>query len=165
MKGTLADSDAIAGTVAGAEAVIDALAPQSNTRDEMEAVVAATATIVEAMRRHGARRIVLLSGAAVTAPGEHKRPFDAVATRAVRLLARWIVETRQRELDLVRSGALEWIAVRPARVADGPLTRRYHTGDITIGPRSWISRADLGHFLASQLTDDRYLGSAPFISY
>lgn len=165
IEGSLDDRAAVAAAISGADGVIDAIGPQANTRTEMERVVDSTRGILDAMRRVGARRIVLLSGAAVSIPGERKRAADAIASRVVRLFARWIVETRQREVELVRQSGLEWIALRPARVEDGPLTRSYRLGDIPIGPRSRISRADLGHALVAQLSDDTHLNSAPFISY
>lgn len=165
VEGSLDDGEAIASTVAGCHAVVNALSPQSNSRAEMEEVVGATRHILQAAEQAGARRIVMLSGAAVSVPGERKNTADAIASRVVRVFARWVVETRQRELDLLRASALEWVAVRPARVDDGPLTRRYRAGRIAVGPGSRISRADLGHFMVEQLTDGTHVTSAPFISY
>lgn len=165
VEGDAGSAAQVAEAIAGTEAVISALGPSSNRPAEVEIALAAVASILAAMKQHSVGRLIALSGAAVEVPGERKSPGDAIASAVVRLLARHVVAAKQREFELIQASEVDWVVVRPPRVTDGPLTGRYRTGRIRLGPRSAISRADLADFMVRQLTDDTYLGQAPFIGY
>lgn len=165
VTGDIGDPSAVETAVAGAGAVISALGPKHNTAAEAQRVVEGMRNVLAAMERHGVRRLVNLSGGAIRVPGEWKRPAGAIASAVVRLLARHVVAAKQREFELIRRSGLDWVAVRPPRVTDGPLTGRYRTGDVALGPRSRISNRDVADFMLRQLTDDSYLRQAPFVSY
>ena len=165
VEGEVTDRARVGATVAGADAVIDALGPATNSPDEVVLLEAATRNILDAMRAHGVRRLVCLSGAAVTVTGERKAPFDRLASALVRRITPHVVAAKQREYDLVSPTDLDWVVVRPPLVIDGPRTGRYRAGRIRIGPGSRISRADVADFIVRQLEDDTYLCQAPFVSY
>ena len=165
VTGDVGDPSAVEAAVDGADAVISAIGPKHNTAAEADRVVDGMRNVLAAMERHGVRRLVNLSGGAIRVPGERKPPADAVASAVVRLLARHVVAAKQREFDLIRRSAVDWVAVRPPRVIDGPLTGSYRAGDVALGPRSRISNRDVADFLLRQLTDDTYVRQAPFVSY
>jgi len=114
---------------------------------------------IEAMKRHGVRRIVNLSGAGITSSGEPKPLLDRLTTLVVRNVARYVVAAKQAEYDELRKSDLEWIAVRPALVTDGPATDRYVAGPGELRPGSRISRADVGHLMVSQAERPTHVGS------
>ena len=65
------------------------------------------------------------------------------------------------ETELAASG-LDWYALRPVKLTDGPLTGHVQVSDrATIKP---ISRADVAHFVLAQLTDTTYLKKVAVIS-
>lgn len=165
VEGDAGTAATVADVVAGTDAVVSALGPSTNAPAEVGIAVAAITNILDAMHQHGVRRVVALSGAAVEVPGERKAFPDAVASAVVRLFARHVVAAKQREFGLIHASDLDWVAVRPPRVTDGPPTGRYRTGELKLGPRSAISRADLAHFMLRSVTDDTHLRRAPFISY
>jgi putative NADH-flavin reductase len=91
--------------------------------------------------------------------------MDRIASFFVGKAVRHVVQAKQLELEIIVASNLNWIAPRPPRVVDGPLTGVYRVGNHSVGPRSRISAADLADFMVKSLTDDEHLKTAPFISY
>ena len=83
VTGMLDDADAVDRAIAGADAVISAIGPDGNTPDQLERLRTGMRQTTAAIQRHGVRRMVNLSGAGITAPGEGKPLFDESATRIV----------------------------------------------------------------------------------
>jgi putative NADH-flavin reductase len=113
---------------------------------------------IAAMERHGVRRIINLSGAGITAPQERKPFLDRVATRIVRIATRHVVAAKQAEYDELARSDLEWVAVRPALVTDGPRTGRYAAGPDELRPGARISRADIAHLMLSEAERPSHVG-------
>ena len=64
----------------------------------------------------------------------------------------------QAEYDTLAASDLEWVAVRPALVTDGPLTARYVAGPDALRPGARISRADIAHLMVAQAVQLTHLG-------
>lgn len=158
VTGTVHDGDATDRAVASAEVVISAIGPDANAPDQVEKLRSGMRRTIEAMHRHRVRRIVNLSGAGITAPGEAKPVFDRVATRIVRLFSRHVVAAKQAEYDELAKTDLEWVAVRPALVTDGPRTGRYAAGPNELRPGARISRADVAHLMLAQAREPTHVG-------
>lgn len=74
---------------------------------------------------------------------------------------------KARQERFIRSSSLEWVIVRPGALTNGPKRGVYRQGP-AIGHWLWtvrISRADVADFMLNQLSDDRYLRSAPGVSW
>lgn len=162
IQGDARDGTALGQAVQGAEVVLSALGPHSNREGGL--LAAAVPAALEAMRKTGARRYLAVSGAGATVPGERKALVDRVAAAAMKVVARPIVEDKEAEIAALQGSAIEWVLVRPPRLTEGPVSGRYRVGlDVALGPRAVISRADVAHFLLSQLEDATWVGKAPFI--
>jgi hypothetical protein len=118
-------------------------------------------TLTAAMLDVGVLRLVALSGAGVDVPGDRKPTVDRVVSRFVRIAARHVVDAKQREYAVFSTTALEWTALRPAIVGDGP-ARGYHLST-TLRPGARTTRADVGQALVDQLADRSFIGAAPFV--
>ncbi len=165
VPGSVSEPDAVRDAVSGAEAVISALGPDGNTADQVVALRDGMRTVIEAMRDTGVRRIVNLSGAAVDVPGDHKPTIDRFASRIVRLVSGHVVAAKQAEFDELLASGLEWVAVRPPLVTDGPHTRRYGAGLDVLHPGARISRADIADFMLAQAAEPTFAQAAPFVCY
>lgn len=65
----------------------------------------------------------------------------------------------------LRSGP-DWTLVRATRLVNTPVTGRYRVApDYPPRGGSKISRADVAHFMATALTEDAWLRSAPSLAY
>ena len=156
--GTIADEQALAAAIGGSDAVISAIGPQSNNPDEVETLRDGMRRTIGAMRETGVRRIVNLSGAGITAPGDRKPLVDRLMSGVVRLFARHVVAAKQAEYDTLAASDVEWIAVRPALVNDGPLTGDYLAGPNELRPGARVSRADVAHLLLSEAIAPTHVG-------
>ena len=156
--GTVQESDAIERAIDGADAVVSAIGPDGNTRDQVERLRAGMERTIAAMQRHGVRRIVNLSGAGISAPREEKPRFDRIATRIVRLFSRHVVAAKQAEYDELARSELEWVAIRPALVTDGPLTGHYAAGPKELRPGARISRHDIAHLMLGEAERPTHAG-------
>ncbi len=163
--GLVSEPAAVRDAVAGADAVISALGPDGNTADQVVALRDGMRTVIEAMREQGVRRMINLSGAAIDAPGDHKPMIDRVASRIVRLVSGHVVAAKQAEFDELLASGLEWVAVRPPLVTDGPPIGRYRAGLDVLHPGARIARVDIADFMLAQALDPTFAQSAPFICY
>jgi putative NADH-flavin reductase len=160
--GELTDGDAVARTVSGVEGVIWAVGPTSNRPDQPDLFETAARLLVETMERLGVRRLVALSGAAVTHGDERKPRAGRSASALVRVLVRHVVEAKRREYGLFAGSHLEWTLVRPPRVIEGPVTGRSVKGNKLQGRT--VTVGDLAQFMAAAVHSGEFVRAAPYIS-
>lgn len=160
--GEITDAHAVEQAVAGSDGVIWAVGPTSNTPDQPALFETASQVLVDAMHRAGARRLVALSGAAVTIAGERKPLKHRLISRFVGLAVRHVVEAKRREYEVFARSGLDVILVRPPRVIDGSPTGARSVDQRPTGAR--VTSGDLAEFMVEQLNDDTYVGRAPYIS-
>ena len=159
--GDVLDSGAVADAVQGHDAVLIALG--AGRKGTVRAV--GTKHIVEAMARHGVRRLVCQSTLGV---GDSRAALNFFWKRIMfGLLLREAYADHEAQEALVRQSGLDWIIVRPAAFTDGPATSACKHGfpPTEKNLKLKISRADVADFMLRQLTDDTYLRQSPGLSY
>ncbi|MEO5703728.1 MAG: NAD(P)H-binding protein, partial [Candidatus Limnocylindrales bacterium] len=147
----ITDADAVGRAVAGANAVVWAVGATRNTADQVAVFEAGARNLVLAMKANGVRRLVALSGAAITLDGERKPLGGRVMELIVKVAARHVYEAKLREFRAFTASELDWTLVRPPRVIDGE-----PTGTMALGPKlgaSSVTQGDVGEALASQVED------------
>ena len=158
--GSFHDAADVDAAVAGHDAVIITAAPSSlaGFKENPTYFSAGTALVVEAMKRHGVPRLVVLS---------------SLGTGESRVLSNWFVRTllvdgllklpsqdHERQEALTRASGLEWVIARPGRLPNGPGRGRYvKRAEIAPVPGS-IARADVADFLVSAADSDAWVGKA-----
>lgn len=162
VAGDIGDAVRVRAAVAGVDAVISALGPTSNGADQVPLFENFARVLVDAMKAHGVRRLVAISGGAVEVPGERKPLAARIASKVVRVFVGNVVAAKQREFDVVYASDRDWVIPRAARVVDGPRTGTYKVGDAARGTR--VNAGDVADFMVGALTDDRYLHQAPLIA-
>jgi len=161
IKGDLTDAAAVASAMTGTDAVISAIG-SSPDKAQLDAPATAVRLILAAMGSAGVRRFVGLAGGAVNVPGEWKPLSGRITTALVRLLARNVVEAKQREFEVVSRSDLDWTMVRPPRVVAGE-----PTGRVEIGPKLHgfqVTRGDLATAMVTLATGSDWLRQAPYVS-
>ena len=162
----LVRSKAKAGVLADAElvAVISALGTLVSPPREVTRLSTATAALIGAMQRQGARRLVCITGmGAGDSRGHGGGMFDRLV---MPLLLRQVPVDKNRQEALVRAGGPDRVLGRPTvlntRTAQGSVRALTDLNGFGGGT---IVRADVARFVVQQLTDDRWLNSAPLITW
>ncbi|MBA2720951.1 MAG: NAD(P)H-binding protein [Chloroflexi bacterium] len=161
VNGSIADATVVRGALERSSAVIAALGPRSNTVEDELALEVGMRNLTAAMEAAGVDRLIALSGAAVAVPGDRKPFLDQLASVLVRRFARHVVGAKQREYEVFSATALDWTALRPPLVIDGPPKGYRLTSRLKFGAR--VSRTDVAHALVDQLVDTRFRRAAPFV--
>jgi len=112
--------------------------------------------ILQAMRINNVHRLVCISAGGVEATKEMGF-FIRSLTHLVlqRILKNLYTDMLLMESTLERS-SLDWTVLRPARLTDQPLTKKYRTGVRTHLKTPWcISRSDVAHYMLTIIDDPK----------
>ena len=164
-----ADPAVLEPAVAGADAVLSGLGPRS--RADAGVASAGTRAVVQAMRATGVRRVVVVSAAPVATVASPGRPHPPrhdpgdgflmrhlLAPALVAALRDVYADLALME-DVLRDSGLDWTAVRPPRLTDGPLTGAYRTAvGRNLRHGLLVSRADVAHLMLAVLDRPETVG-------
>lgn len=164
VEGQLADADAVARAIEGADAVLSALGARANTPDQVEIFGAAMQNITAAMKTHGVRRLVAISGAGVLTPEDHVTLGRRFVRLLLKLLAKHVALAKEREYTIIRDTGLEWVLVRPPRIVPGPPTGSYRVLPDRV-PSPKIAQGDVADLMLKSATTDDWVRRAPIPGY
>jgi len=163
VQGDVLDPAAVDRAIAGQQAVLVALGTAVR-RGSPQVLPQGIRHILDAMERHGVRRIVVL-----TAAGALHEPAGSLIGSVGLMLARAYLPRVYAEhramLEELRKRNLDWIAVRPVILTNGPYTGRYRVVAEGIPRRGYrISRADVADFMIRQLASDEFVRKMPAVA-
>ena len=121
-----------------------------------------TKNIVSAMKKHGVKRLVVVSVAGIAVPRD-KRGFNLIAA-LIKLLLKDVFVDRENQLKVLESSQVDWVAVRVSRLMDNAAMGSVKAFFGNPSPGMKVSRADLADFMLKQLTESQWLKQAPIIS-
>jgi len=160
---------ALATAVGGADAVLSALGPRSKA--DYGIATTGTRAIVGAMEAAGVRRLVVVSAAPVGTIASPRRPrpprHDSGDGFVMRHLLSPLITAALRDLyvdlarmeDTLADSGLDWTAVRPPRLTNGPETGAYRTASGRNLRRGLtVSRADVAHLMLAALGQPETIG-------
>lgn len=170
VDGDVMDPAVVDRLVAGQDAVVVTLGIRENTvrvrlrgpaRTPIDVRSRGTRHLIDAMRRLGVRRLVLLSSYGV---GSTKAllPFTSRVVFAL-LIGPQIADT-ERQADAVHASGLDWVEVQPVYLTDdddGSTTFASTTGEFRTMK---VSRQQVGRFLAESVESDAYLSQVVSLS-
>ena len=163
VRGDVLDPTSVESAVRGQDALLSALGagpgqPKTVFSDGMR-------TILRMMETRGVSRIVCVSAAGVL----HENAGSLLGNVLLGLFRpalRGVYEGHRWQLEAIRESSLEWVAVRPVLLTNGPRTGKYRVVLEGIPKKGyWISRADVADFMLKQLTRDGYVRRLPAIAY
>ncbi|MEM9255761.1 MAG: SDR family oxidoreductase [Pseudomonadota bacterium] len=148
--------------MAGHQAVVITLGAGANRKNRVRSQ--GTENIINAMQRHGIRRLICQSTLGVGESWSNLNFFWKHIMFGV--LLRPVFQDHERQEAVVRGSHLEWTIVRPSAFTDQPASGSYR---IDVPP--WvnnltltISRADIADFLARCVVDTGFVQRAVAIS-
>ncbi len=162
VAGDATDQAAVKRAVAVADAVLSVLGQGKNSPKNMQTV--ATKNIVAAMKEHGVRRLVSLTGAGVSDPKDEPKLADKIIRFLLKRLSGEVLKDAENHAEVLKGSGLDWVIVRGPMLTNGPYTGNYRVGYVGKGSGTRASRADVADFMVKQLKDDSYLRQAPMVS-
>ncbi len=151
------DAVQVADVVAGHDRVISTLGVPY-TKEPVTIFSQGARSIIEAMRRHGLRRLVCVTSIGVhpELPRDEKLVFRKVVGPILLAMGRPLYEDARRMEEIVRASGLDWTIVRPSGLFDTTTVSDYR---IVVAPDRlpgmFTSRADLADVLLREVVDDR----------
>lgn len=164
VEGDVRDAAVLEKALADCDAVISALGTSVSPFREVTLLSTATKALVAAMRRHGVRRLVSITGmGAGNSRGHGGFLFDRII---MPLLLRKVYADKDRQEALIAQSGLDWVVVRPAVLNDKP--RRGHIRallDLGGFHGGTIARSDVADFVVDQVESNAFIGKAPLITW
>jgi len=163
VQGELADQVMIEHAVSCADAVISVLGPRGSSKDKP--ITRGMQNIIEAMKKHGVRRLVVSSTLSVKDQNDLPDFKAKVLVNLVKLTMHAAYEEIVRVAETVRKSDLDWTIVRLTTLNNDPKSGKVRVGYLgkdEVGFR--ISRVDLAEFMLKQVQDTKYLRQAPVLS-
>jgi len=143
---------AISPAIAGADAVLSALGPHGSGRTAISQDSARS--IIEAMQKTGARRLLTVSGSVVTDAGEGPVMRYLLKPLTRRTFLRHVCADMRAAEDEIHASRLDWTIFRPPRLTARPAAGTYRTAIDRNLPRGYtISGADLAACMLTLLDD------------
>lgn len=150
-------------TIDGCDVVLSAIGHSKGSPKDVQTT--ATKHMVAAMKAHNIKRIISLTGAGVSAPGDKPKIADRIFGFLLGLFAKDVLEDAKNHAEVLRQSDLEYVIVRGPRLTEDEPKGDYYVGLIGKDSGTQIARADVAHFMLSQLKDDTWVGRAPMVSY
>ncbi|MFB3915459.1 MAG: NAD(P)-dependent oxidoreductase [Terriglobales bacterium] len=162
VQGDALDPAAVDRAIAGQDAVIYSIGTRHLGKTALFS--ASTRILIAAMKQHGVRRLVAITGiGAGDSKGHGWWLYDWIFYP---LITKRMYDDKDRQEELIRNSGLEWTIVRPAVFTKGPRTNRLRAETELQGVTiRFISRADTAAFVLEQLTSDRWLHKTPLVGY
>ena len=164
VKGNVLDFAKVQEVVAGQDAVLSALGHKrffikTNILSE------GTRNIIKAMEVHNVNRFICITSLGINDSRFKLGLYYTLFVIPVIIYFYFMDKAKQEKL--IRSSRLNWTIVRPGQLTNGKKRGKYKHG-LKLGNyilTKMISRADVAHFILSQLNDTTYLHKTPGVTY
>lgn len=121
--------------------------------------------VVEGAHRHRVERLISVSGAGVTIPGDHKARGARVVSALTRRLAHDLVVDKEGEhAVLVAASDLAWTEVRPPRLRDAEGTGGWHLDREAPGlSAAAVAKRDVASAMVALAQNREWVRASPFL--
>ena len=151
------DPDSINAAVTGADAVLTAVGPRGTGATTV--ITDSVRSIIAAMQKTGARRLLMLSGSIVADDGESAYLRYLLKPVARRTFLRHVCADMRAGEAVVEASGLDWTIVRPPRLTSKPASGTYRTAVDRSLPHGFsVTRADLAACMLSLIDDPQAIG-------
>lgn len=163
VKGDVLDAANVAAMVAGADAVVSLLGHTKGGSNQVQTV--GTRYIVRAMREHGVRRLISMSGGGLPYAKDEPKLVDKAFRGVMGLLFKDVIRDAKGHADVLQRSDLDWTVVRAPRLVSEPDRGEYKVGYVGTTGGSKISRGDVADFILQVLEEGSHQRDMPFISW
>lgn len=122
-----------------------------------------TKNLLRVMNQAGVKRLICVTGIGA---GDSRGHGGFFYDRVFYPLVAWpIYADKDRQESLIRASDVDWTIVRPGFLTNGPMTESYRALiNLTGVTAGWISRANVAHFILTELRSNQYLRQAPLLT-
>src|SRR2546425_5551249 len=161
--GSSTDPAVVDDALEGRDAVLCALGTRSpKSFISCDLMTASMQALVRSMKRRGVNRVIVKSALGV---GQSADRAPLSGRLAFATLLRQMGKDKAASEEYLRASGLEWTIVYPPSLTNGPATGEYRSGEaLQLKGVPKISRADVAHFMLSQLDDATYSRGMAIIS-
>ena len=125
-----------------------------------------TRNITEAMKKHGVKRIISLSGGGLRFPEKDQPKFmDKMIKGIMKLMVPQILKDAEKHHEVLSESGLSWVIVRGPMLTNDPPKGKYRIGWVGVNASTKIARADLADLILQLVEDKSYDRQMPFVSY
>lgn len=160
VHGNVRDADAVAETLDGCHGVMSTLG--ATDKGDPDVRRRGTANIIAAMDRAGIRRLVVMGGFHLDAPGDPNNLGRKLIVPILKLSPHLVEDTTGMWME-IQASDLDWTLVRTP-VVRGTWARRQRTGSLRLGPWSRVTRPTVAAFMLQCLIEGSHLRQAPMIA-
>jgi putative NADH-flavin reductase len=156
--GDVLDPDAVDPVVDGSEVVLSALGTPF-AKEQVEVYSGGGRNTLDAMKRFGTSRFVVVTSGAVTGEPEPTGGFlfnRVLQPYVTNVLGKTVYDDMRRLEELMVNSDTDWTVLRPSGLFDLPEVTEYSITE-EHGPGRLTSRRDLGAALLLQATDQRFV--------
>ena len=165
IAGDALDKTGVAAAVADTDVVIQSLGAAKGAQAILSGTTLfsqATRILIDAMREHGVRRLVAVTGfGAGNSRGHGGVLYDALIFP---LVLKRVYDDKDVQEQMIRASGLDWTIARPGLLTSGPATGQARA---LADARDWragsISRADVADFLVREAFERRFVGKTPLL--
>jgi putative NADH-flavin reductase len=163
LKGDVLNKEDLASAVHGQEAVCSCIGV-AITFKPVSLFSRAAENIVEVMENNTEQKFVAVTGiGAGDSKGHGGFLYDKIFKP---IFLSTIYQDKDREEEIIRSSALDWLIVRPAGLTNGTQTGKYRVIDNLDGiVAKRISRMDVADFILNQIEEPSQFGKAVLLTY
>lgn len=166
VEGDVTDMATVEETISGVDGVLVALGASADMQADI-VMEQGTKNIIDAMKKHNVKRIIVQSSYAMSGDAEGIQFMKQMGMGDEQIaMMQKVLDDKKKQTETVVSSGLEYVLVRPLMLTDGEKTGKYRVGEnIEVKPGDSISRADVADFMLKALTDNTYVGKTVTLSY
>jgi putative NADH-flavin reductase len=159
IRGQIGDATAVAQALPGHDAVVSTLGVGSPLAHD-DVVINGVRIIVQAMQAARMRRLIYQSFIGVR---ESRAAVGFILRFIAPLPLRHEIADHETKEALIKASGLDWTIVRPPKLTNRSRSSGYRAGEdlTTWAPVPMLSRADVAHFIVSEIEAPKFVQKAP----
>ncbi|REK76931.1 NAD(P)-dependent oxidoreductase [Paenibacillus paeoniae] len=162
LEGSVFNTHEVELAIQGQDAVIVALG--ANSSSPADICAKATLNIVNGMKKHQVKRIIVLTGFG-TSPASRRQLgcVMRIVVKTISLLMYREFTDKEKQDEVVRQSGLNWTIVQPPKLTDGLKKGEFKHGSFRPSMLAQISRSDVATFMLDEVEHSRYINQSTYL--
>ena len=165
-QGDVTKAQDVENAVAVADGVVVALGASPDMQADI-VMEEGTRNIMDAMKKHGVKRIIVQSSYPMSGSAEGVAFLKQMGMGDEQIaMVQPVLDDKAKQEDAIRDSGLAYTIVRPLMLNDEPKTGKYRVGEnLVVKVGDAISRADVADFMLKDLTENKFIGKTVTLAY